>query len=450
MSVSYKRLPSAGERRAAIFNIARRPQTLVILLVSFILILVTLGTVYLTDIEILSPSTWPLSPNAQPDTPRLRPPIQLDDGYGKVYDEQPGLGADISAKVIALVFFGRRELVEVLDCYIQRNLKANGGLLDEVIFVVHTDIDEDLEYLEALIPRRPEYTKYEVKGTYRWLMGSWEPVTDPDAIYVKIDDDVVYFSDNAIPSVVKRLTDNPHFFAVSANVINNPALSWVHSHMGVYYPYWPEMKKPKKTPPVSSWRASELPPYSGPASGPKDFAIDGSSPAPYENHRWLPVPLPAGESTHDMSDYPVSTATYDAHGPSLGNWALAAQIHYSFLQHLEQNDTHRYKFDVWDYAYDRLSINFFAIRGRDIIDCFPFPQHDDEDYLTVKRPKELGRRVVMDGTGIAVHYAFGPQYRAHDRHGLTDTDLLPRYRAYAQEMVCGKPREGFLAAPEEA
>lgn len=237
MSVSYKRLPSAGERRAAILNIARRPQTLVILLVSFILILVTLGTVYLTDIEILSPSTWPLSPNAQPG--RLQPPIQLDDGYGKVYDEQPGLGAEISAKVIALVFFGRRELVEVLDCYIQRNLKANGGLLDEVIFVVHTDIDEDLEYLETLVPRRPEYTKYEVKGTYRWLMGSWEPVTDPDAIYVKIDDDVVYFSDNAIPSVVKRLTDNPHFFAVSANVINNPALSWVHSHMGVYYPYWP-------------------------------------------------------------------------------------------------------------------------------------------------------------------------------------------------------------------
>ncbi|KAK7708967.1 hypothetical protein SLS64_006447 [Diaporthe eres] len=415
MSVGHKRLASVGERGAAFFNIARRPQTLVILLVSFILILVTFGTVYLTDIEILSPSTWTLSPSYQPDSTKLQPPLQFEDGYGKVYDEVLELDTENSAKVIGLVFFGRRELVEVLDCYLQRNLKANGGLLDEIIFVVHTDIQEDLDYLETLVPRRPEYSKYEVKGTYRWLAGSWEPVTNPDAIYVKIDDDVIYFSDNAISSVVKRITDNPHLFAVSANVVNNPAL--------------------------------KLPPYSGPKSGPKDFAIDGSTPAPFKDHRWLPVPLPAGESTYDTSEYPVSTATYDAHGPSLNNWALAAQVHYSFLQHLEQNDTHRYKFDVWDYAYDRLSINFIAIRGRDIMDCFPFPQHDDEDYLTVKRPKELGRRVVMDGTGLAVHFAFGPQYRAHDHHGLADTDLLMRYKSYAEEMVCGKPREGVLAAP---
>lgn len=440
-------MPSVGERGVAVFNVARRPQTLVALLVLFILILLTFGTVYLTDIEILSPSTWALSPSYQPDPPIL--PLQQDDGYGKVYDDYSELPTDVAVKVIGLVFFGRRELVEVLDCYLQRNLRANGGLLDEVIFVIHTDIQEDLDYLETLVPRRPEYSKYEVKGTYRWLAGSWEPVTDPDAIYVKIDDDVIYFSDNTISSVVKRIIDNPHFFAVSANVVNNPALSWVHSHMGVYYPYWPEMKKPWTSPPENSWRASELPVYSGPKSGPKDFAIDGSTPAPFKNHRWLPVALPKGESTYDISDYPVSTATYNAHGPSLQNWALAAQVHYSFLQHLEQNDTHRYKFDMWDYAYDRLSINFIAIRGRDVIDCFPFPQHDDEDYLTVKRPKELGRRVVMDGTGIAVHFAFGPQYKAHDRHGLADTDLLSRYRAYAEEMVCGKPREGVLVPPAE-
>lgn len=232
MSVGFKRLPSAGERGAAVFNIARRPQTLVIILVSFILVLVTFGTVYLTDIEILSPSTWSLSPKYQPQ-------LELEDGYGKIYDEELELDAENHVKIIGLVFFGRRELVEVLDCYIQRNLRANGGLLDEVIFVVHTDIQEDLDYLETLVPRRPEYSKYEVKGTYQWLSGSWEPVNDPDAIYVKIDDDVIYLSDNAISSVVKRITDNPHLFAVSANVVNNPALSWVHSHMGVFFPYWP-------------------------------------------------------------------------------------------------------------------------------------------------------------------------------------------------------------------
>jgi hypothetical protein len=161
-----------------------------------------------------------------------------------------------------------------------------------------------------------------------------------------------------------------------------------------------------------------------------------------------------------MDWFPASKVTYKAFGPSLTNWGAAAQIHYSFLQHLEQDDIHKYKFDLWDYQYQRLSINFFAFRGKDIMDIFPFPQIDDEDYLTTKRPKALGRHVVVDGTGLAVHFAFSPQYREgmwtwaqnlqwawqwlwgarYDRdnyHRLRWTDLLSRYDAYAKEMVCG-------------
>ena len=35
------------------------------------------------------------------------------------------------------------------------------------------------------------------------------------------------------------MVENPHYFAVSANSINNPALSWVHYGLGVYEPYLP-------------------------------------------------------------------------------------------------------------------------------------------------------------------------------------------------------------------
>lgn len=198
------------------------------------------------------------------------------------------------------------------------------------------------------------------------------------------------------------------------------------------------MTQPSETPPTS-WRASELPAWNGPATGPPEFSIDGSSPAPFKGHRWLPVPLSSSAYTYDLTDYPVSSMTYDSFGPSLTNWAAAAQAQYSFLQHLEQNTTHRYKFDIWDYKFQRLSINFLAIRGRDVIDAFPFPTWDDEEYLTVMRPKELRRHVMMDGTGIALHYAFGAQYKAHNLHGIYDTDLLARYRSYANEMICTTP-----------
>lgn len=187
--------------------------------------------------------------------------------------------------------------------------------------------------------------------------------------------------------------------------------------------------------PIDSWRASELPTYDGPLWGPDNFDYNGSTPAPYPRHRWLPVRPVPGESYH-IDLFPAQTLTYEAFGPSLWNWAAGAQTHYSFLQHLEQGDTAKYKFDTWDYDYERLSINFFAIRGRDVLDAFPWSNPDDEDYLTVVRSKELGRHVVVDGTGIAAHFSFWPQRDAHDGRGLAWTDVLDRYRAYAQEMVC--------------
>jgi hypothetical protein len=40
------------------------------------------------------------------------------------------------------------------------------------------------------------------------------------------------------------MTEDTNYFAVSANVINNPALSWVHYSMGVYEPYFPVRANP--------------------------------------------------------------------------------------------------------------------------------------------------------------------------------------------------------------
>lgn len=37
---------------------------------------------------------------------------------------------------------------------------------------------------------------------------------------------------------------------------------------------------------------------------------------------------------------------------------------------------------------------------------------------------------IVDGTGLAVHFAFYTQWN------MNDTDLLDRYRAYAEENIC--------------
>ena len=110
----------------------------------------------------------------------------------------------------------------------------------------------------------------------------------------------------------------------------------------------------------------------------------------------------------------------------------------------------KYYFDTWDYQYYRVSINMIAIWGDDIVQNRPFPD-DDEEFLTVTLPKRLGRRTslfkhecssltdlnisdaVLDGEAVAAHYAFSWQVR---QGGIETTDVLERYRSYAEEKVC--------------
>ena len=51
----------------------------------------------------------------------------------------------------------------------------------------------------------------------------------------------------------------------------------------------------------------------------------------------------------------------------------------------------KYHFGMWDYQYERVSINLIAVWGDDVVDNLPFPT-DDEKYLTLDLTKKLGRR----------------------------------------------------------
>jgi hypothetical protein len=70
-------------------------------------------------------------------------------------------------------------------------LKKNGGLLDEVIFVIRTEMRQDLDWLEVLLQTSPEYTTYKLAhGRNGAYADSWNLVQNK-TIYIKIDDDVV-------------------------------------------------------------------------------------------------------------------------------------------------------------------------------------------------------------------------------------------------------------------
>lgn len=352
-------------------------------------------------------------------------------------------------RISALIFAGRQEFLSILDCYLKRNLVRNGGWLDEVLWIIRTDSEADQKYLHDLVEATPEYVSRIVRTKEERIYRNLYSDCRSDTIYVKIDDDVVFFEDHAIPAIVKRLVENPQYSVVSANIMNQPALAWVHYHLNVVLPFAPEPEKPLAYQDLDTqhsnidWRPSSLPPWTGPEDF--DFSFPMINPAPFKHHRWLRLP-----ENSDIEKTPIgimgegSHEQYIANSTAYKSWTIAAQQHYSFLTHLENDELYRYKFDLWNYHYDRLTINFLAFWGKDIVENGV--TGSDEQYLTVTLPKKLRRPAVLDGAAMAVHFGFHRQVYGHGGppgQALNDTDLIFRYRSFADEYICEKPLRSY-------
>ena len=92
-------------------------------------------------------------------------------------------------KIVGLIFFGRPDRVAILDCYLKRNLVENGGFLDEVHWVANTKNEQDLQYLDELIPTSPSYSRFDLSEL--GFENVWEHAIESGNLYIKIDDDVV-------------------------------------------------------------------------------------------------------------------------------------------------------------------------------------------------------------------------------------------------------------------
>ena len=77
----------------------------------------------------------------------------------------------------------------ILDCYLKKNLASNGGYLDEVHWVVNTDNQEDIAYLDKLVNTSEKYKKIDLPSL--GYNSVWEHAVESGPMYIKIDDDIV-------------------------------------------------------------------------------------------------------------------------------------------------------------------------------------------------------------------------------------------------------------------
>ncbi|KAG2432269.1 hypothetical protein HXX76_009187 [Chlamydomonas incerta] len=319
-------------------------------------------------------------------------------------------------RITGVVFYGRRSRVRILDCYLQRNMVRNGGLLAEVVFVRATWEAADVAFLEKLIQlRAPDYRSLMPKrldvgytGHYAWM--------DPAQVYVKIDDDVVFIADAAIDHMLAaHMLHRWHL--ISANVVNHQPLELPHSQRGAHTLYEQAVAGDK-----SSWRpvmkARRVP--SGAAGGGGNATREVLEPVPFIDNGW------------DV----------------WGDWAKAASVHYSFLANHAANRLGVYEFPhnekLWDFnahiGYTRWRINMIMFKGA-AIDVHVYNMSsttgtypgDDEDYITRILPQQLNATSAAVSPALAVHFSFYLQ-----RGGLENsTDLLDRYALLA-ERTCGR------------
>ncbi|KAI1208393.1 uncharacterized protein F4807DRAFT_431150 [Annulohypoxylon truncatum] len=380
----------------------------------------------------------------------------------------------VGIKIVALVFFGRKRTVDFLDCYLQQNLAANGGYVDEIRFMVHTNNDEDLDYLKDLVSRREEHYHIVEANTCEGSSYGciWDSVVEDDTIYVKIDDDIIFIHPDAIPQLVHTRIATPHPFAVSANLVNSPLTGYEHFHVGAIHAFRPDPSEKPSHAAAESWRPSEkshFPESSLPQLNISDLRSiefnDEIFPArPYYGHPFLLI----SDDPFDLMKSPMGLNYL--HGGDKGvesmyekawkSWAIASQQQYSLLKNLEDNAIAHYFFgspqefpsgkntsavalkhqaenrggpgaeQLYNTQYKRYNLNFVALWGHDIKAALPIAEDDEED-ITVTIPKRTHRPFVIDTRSVVGHLSFYPQ---HD--GVRETDLLDRWRAFANEMVC--------------
>ena len=327
----------------------------------------------------------------------------------------------------------------------------NGGWFDEVHFLINTQDEDDLAWIHDTLEQVPEFKGIQLKeGTATWDFESvWRQglsgASREDAIYVKLDDDLLYMSPTAIPEVVSSLLRHPEAFTILANLINCAALGWLHHHNNAILSYLPELNSPSDsdTHPdaygPSAWRASALPTFRV-ASTKKPFFDsdkDWEAGPPYPNHRWLPL----RDNGTLLPLTPMWKTEYHPNSFDWNHWQLGAQQHYSFLSHLEALETDPLALSVYHFGdvrtslfntrFAHMNINLMAVWASDILDNFPFSvAEDDEAHFTITLPQELKKQVYVQTRAIAAHHSFGPQGEMYQ------TDVLNRYRAYANDHVC--------------
>ncbi|GAM33272.1 hypothetical protein TCE0_003f00053 [Talaromyces pinophilus] len=242
-------------------------------------------------------------------------------------------------------------------------------------------LDEVVFVPKTSDPRHLEWLYKTVNKSDSYSISQYLPAAAAKDVHIKIDGDVVYIEDNVIPTIVNTKLQNPDTGIISANVIHQPAVAEFHSRPGVLLPQLLDTDSLNQDSSERSWN-----PF-----------------WPYWRamlQSWFPI------EAH-------STTSKSANATENYAWLSQAQQHNSFLHHLERDELQNYKFPLWRNPPGEVSGAFIVL-----------PNGNNTAVSS-------GKNVLIDGKGVVSHYD-----DTVGLGGLDATDILDRYRKYAEEHIC--------------
>lgn len=155
-----------------------------------------------------------------------------------------------STKVVAWTPYGREETMSILVKYMERDVMA--GIVDEYHLYMNTDPEQerDREYAQELneeyawivLQERPAHLKVlrpKQLNTGRYYRYAIEPNT----VYVRLDDDIVYVHENAIERLVRRKIGSPSLVCFPV-IWHNAVCSYYLQQFGKIPKEFGEVKEP--------------------------------------------------------------------------------------------------------------------------------------------------------------------------------------------------------------
>lgn len=145
-------------------------------------------------------------------------------------------------KIVVWTPYGRKVTYSILIEYLKRDVER--GLVDEVWAYMNTDPtgqEDDIAYAHELdaaydwfrLVHRPDGIERHPGPKQRNTGYAYRHMTDPDTVYIRMDDDLVYVHPDAVSNLVAKRLEMPHATAVFPLTWNNAIVSWFLQQAGV-------------------------------------------------------------------------------------------------------------------------------------------------------------------------------------------------------------------------